>query len=212
MAEPLASSSDISVEGGTISITSGLYDTDDGITLKVAGDAEPRIRITPQGEVKTGDGTEAPANLTGTVTPQAITATYDAGSSAWLATIPSVAGAMYDVAAIDDSTNIILVFIVPDRDATGYFSAVVRPPTDNPVSAIGIADSGGADWVEIGAIVNQYTTGGGASLHFQNAGEGWTISSNAQKSIFYDNTASGLSARSVQGALDELAALIAALP
>lgn len=57
--------SDITFDGGSLVVTSGLYDTEDGIKLKVAGDVEPRVHITPQGSVKTGDGTTAPTAISG---------------------------------------------------------------------------------------------------------------------------------------------------
>ena len=53
-------SADVSITEDTIEVTSGLHDTDDGIKLKVAGDSFPRVHLTPQGEVKVGDGTAAP--------------------------------------------------------------------------------------------------------------------------------------------------------
>lgn len=52
--------SDITISPGNLDITSGLYDTEDGITLKVAADLYPRIHLTPQGLVLTGDGTVPP--------------------------------------------------------------------------------------------------------------------------------------------------------
>lgn len=60
--------SDISIDEGTISITSGLFDTDDGVTLRVSADPYPRVHLTPQGQVKTGDGTAPPVPFTTEVT------------------------------------------------------------------------------------------------------------------------------------------------
>lgn len=53
-------SSDVQTTDSGITITSGLFDTDDGITLQVAGDAHPRVRITPQGGLLRGNGTATP--------------------------------------------------------------------------------------------------------------------------------------------------------
>lgn len=58
-----APTSDVTISDGTVEVTSGLYDTDDGLKLQVAGDANPRIHLTPQGLVKTGSGVNAPTEL-----------------------------------------------------------------------------------------------------------------------------------------------------
>lgn len=55
-----APTSDVSISDGSVEVTSGLYDTSDGIKLQVAGDSYPRIHLTPQGEIKSGDGTATP--------------------------------------------------------------------------------------------------------------------------------------------------------
>lgn len=57
--------SDVTFTDGGITVESGLYDTDDGIKLQVAGEDYPRVHLTPQGEVLVGDGTEAPTALSG---------------------------------------------------------------------------------------------------------------------------------------------------
>lgn len=59
MSDPV-STADVSIDDGTITVQSGLFDTEDGIKLKVAGDSYPRIHLTPQGEVLQGDGTATP--------------------------------------------------------------------------------------------------------------------------------------------------------
>lgn len=73
---------DVSIQDGTITVSSGLHDTDDGIKLEVAGDAYPRIHFTPQGDIKTGDGTAAPVVAGATWTGWASYAdtTYTSGS------------------------------------------------------------------------------------------------------------------------------------
>lgn len=45
--------------------TSGEFDTDDGIAMQVDGESFPRVKITPQGAIVTGDGDAAPANAGG---------------------------------------------------------------------------------------------------------------------------------------------------
>jgi len=53
----------MSVASPSLTITSGEFDTDDGITMHISGEAHPRVRIAPQGTVSTGDGTSAPADI-----------------------------------------------------------------------------------------------------------------------------------------------------
>lgn len=53
----------MSVASPSLTITSGEFDTDDGITMQVAGEPHPRVRITPQGTVSAGDGTAPPADI-----------------------------------------------------------------------------------------------------------------------------------------------------
>jgi len=55
----------MSVASPSLTITSGEFDTDDGITMRVAGEAHPRVRISPQGTIETGDGDAAPASAGG---------------------------------------------------------------------------------------------------------------------------------------------------
>ena len=52
--------SDILLENGTLTVSSGQFDTQDGIKLQVSSDAFPRVHITPQGLILTGDGTVTP--------------------------------------------------------------------------------------------------------------------------------------------------------
>lgn len=56
---------DVSVTDSAVEITSGLFDTDDGLKAKVSGDPYWRVHITPQGAIKTGDGTAPPADSSG---------------------------------------------------------------------------------------------------------------------------------------------------
>lgn len=54
--------SDITFDGGSLVVTSGLHDTEDGISLRVAGDAYARTRITPQGAIRQGVGDAEPVS------------------------------------------------------------------------------------------------------------------------------------------------------
>ena len=54
---------DVSVTDSAVEIASGLYDTDDGFKVKVAGDEFWRVHITPQGGILVGDGTSEPYDL-----------------------------------------------------------------------------------------------------------------------------------------------------
>ena len=81
--------SDVNLSDNTILIESGLYDTTNGVKLQVVGDAYPRVHITPQGTVKTGNGTAAPVATT-TYTP--------AVSGDWDPVPTTIAGALDQLA------------------------------------------------------------------------------------------------------------------
>lgn len=91
------STADVSIDDATITVQSGLHDTDDGIFLKVAGDAYPRIHLTPQGTILQGDGTVAPevqASGGGGITSVTKTTQQDATSTTTLA---DITGFSFDV-------------------------------------------------------------------------------------------------------------------
>ena len=74
---PESPSADVSFAAGTITVTSGLYDTDDGIKLQVAGDVYPRLHFTPQGNALVGDGTLTPVMHNGSYVANFIVADAD---------------------------------------------------------------------------------------------------------------------------------------
>lgn len=48
---------------GTLTFVQGEDDTQAGISLAIAGEAFPRLTLTPQGTLLTGDGTLAPTDV-----------------------------------------------------------------------------------------------------------------------------------------------------
>jgi hypothetical protein len=60
----------VSIEDATVEITAGLYDTSEGFRAQVEGDDFPRVHISPQGEILTGDGGSEPTPLATGETPQ----------------------------------------------------------------------------------------------------------------------------------------------
>ena len=208
---PESPSSDVSFSAGTVEVTSGLYDTDDGVKLRVAGDAFPRVHLTPQGVVKTGNGTEAPANLA--AAPEQVTAVYNAGASVWVATIPSTTGNRYELQPITDTNPITLVFRVPSLTAPASFSVVsLAPAAAGSVTAIALSDGEGGGGATVGGGFNVNTTISGFYADFQNAGGGWAVVVQSQVTGAYSPANSGVWATSdpndVRTALNRIAAVV----
>lgn len=117
--------SDITFDGGSLVVTSGLYDTEDGIKLKVAGDVEPRVHITPQGSVKTGNGTTAPTALGGGGGESAIeVAIVDD-----VADVAAAVAAGYSTVEIHVTAETDVDAVMPDPETSPPFDLVFIDPT-----------------------------------------------------------------------------------
>lgn len=114
----------------SLSFTSGAFDTDDGITMQVDGESFPRVKITPQGSIVTGDGDATPANAGG-IARGALTS---AGLPAPSATMAWVDFSTLGLPRLDYSIN--SLGIVEIVGSTGYMQVVdeefiVGTPTDS---------------------------------------------------------------------------------
>lgn len=195
---------------GRIELTAGLYDTDDGFRARVSGDAYSRIHVTPQGAVLVGDGT---------VPPEPINS--GGGSSNLLLAVAPVTG---DGFADGDFTDVTII----NRDgSTQSFSRalfvdglVLLVPTGSNKGLWTSTASGPYIAVEtqptVGQVVSTYSTtalyiANNTSIGATNPTSYLLLNPSDAARIMYDNGASGLSAEDVRAAIDELAALIAAL-
>ena len=198
--------SDVQITESDITITSGLYDTDDGIKLQVVGDDFPRIHITPQGEIKRGAGTDAPIGG-----PTVYERTFTQTDSSAVINVDDISGAYYTVGTFSAEGDVYVVFLVDDIAAVGSFTVVMQGITDGGVLAYVVSDGDGSNTAIIGPPPSAYPATG-AVIHAVNAGNGWVMAPSSTRttasSADYDNTESGLAATTVQGALDEIANLL----
>lgn len=198
--------SDVQITESDITITSGLYDTDDGIKLQVVGDAEPRVHITPQGEIKSGDGTAAPTSGT-----RVHSATLEQITGAARVLIPDISGAYYVIDEFDLGEDQPVVFYLDDITQVGSFTALFLGLTNGGVVTYVATDGSGADATVIGPGPSSFPSNG-VVIHAVNAGDGWVMAPSSSRTTAdaadYDNNSSGLTATTVQAAIDELAALL----
>jgi hypothetical protein len=87
---------------GTLTFVQGKHDTLTGINLQVAGEAFPRVTITPQGSIVTGDGTIAPAKSVSAL-PAKVTA---AAAITPLSTTPTIS-AVFDNAEVRAAIGVV---------------------------------------------------------------------------------------------------------
>lgn len=195
------------ISDARIELTAGLYDTDDGFRARVSGDAFSRIHVTPQGAILLGDGSAAPQPIS------------SGGSSDLIPADAAATGEGFDDGDFENLT------IIMSNGTTQTF-----PKAGAPLGTILLVPAGSNAGLWLTTESGPYTrssiqpTGGqvvaavlttslyiGNNTVGANAPDFVLLNSSNSADIQYDNTESGLSATTVQGAIDELAALIAAL-
>lgn len=192
------------ISDARIELTAGLYDTDDGFRARVEGDAYSRIHVTPQGSVLVGDGSAPPEPIN------------TGGGNPGL--IPVDAALTGEGFSDGDFTDVTVIF----NDGTmqtfpraglpvGY---TVLVPRGSNKGLWTITASGPYLQVETQPTGRQVvSTVYGTSLYIASADSSSYVLLNPADAarVVYDNSSSGLSAEDAQAAIDELAALIAAL-
>lgn len=203
----------VSIEDATVEITAGLYDTSEGFRAQVEGDDFPRFHATPQGEVKVGDGTAPPEPLASGGGGGPVQAVASVQSST------DLAGGDFTTVNIVDSFNTVVAADVPREGVIGL--TVFKYAGDDP-GVYTVTASGPCTPIEVlvGGLACVYGdtalwVGGGTG-----PGDGPTDPAGRFAltgprteaiNLNYDNDESGLSASTVQGAIDELAATVAGL-
>lgn len=192
----------VSIEDATVEITAGEYDTSEGFRAQVEGDEFPRVHISPQGVIATGDGTAAPTPLGSGSSAVAVAGTVSSDTDL-------VGGDFTQVQFTDpysNPTNLLeraqvvgVAVIQPYGDDIGIYTVTETGPCTPTVVLAGslVVSTDGyvylAQGYYPGSAVTNYSV---------------LDPTPPASGIVYDNSTSGLSAGNVQEALDELAAAL----
>lgn len=205
----------VSIEDATVEITAGLYDTSEGFRAQVEGDDFPRVHISPQGGILTGDGNTAPT-------------AYSTGSGGGGQMVSGIvqdetdlSGGDFTDLTIVDPFGGVIAGGVPRSALAGLSLFLPSGGVSGGAGIYVITESGPCTPVEVLIGQSVFVLSGDLYIGRVN-GPGETPEDPAfyfsyvgpredAANIAYDKGDSGLTAENVQAAIDELAALIAAL-